>query len=142
MVKLKEIWQTEHVPVFVRPIYILVLSNNSGNNRNFHQNSIRYLSFLFFIVGLIEPILNAVSLHQIKKNSKLSLRNYFLREFGNERSEQFLTAIRNFVQSCSAYSIICYLLQVKDRLVVEIIIISISKFSLFFFSKDIMEIFY
>ncbi len=77
--------------------------------------------------------MNAVSLHQIKKNSKLSLRNYFLREFGNERSEQFLTAIRNFVQSCSAYSIICYLLQVKDRLVVEIIIIQISKYSLFFF---------
>jgi phosphatidylinositol 4-kinase len=77
--------------------------------------------------------LNAVSLHQIKKNSKLSLRNYFLREFGNERSEQFLTAIRNFVQSCSAYSIICYLLQVKDRLVVEIIIISISKYFLFIF---------
>jgi len=69
------------------------------------------------ILGLIEPILNAVSLHQIKKNSKLSLRNYFLREFGNETSEQFLTAVRNFVQSCAAYSIICYLLQVKDRLV-------------------------
>ena len=67
------------------------------------------------LIGLIEPILNAVSLHQIKKNSKLSLRNYFLREFGDERSEKFLTAIRNFVQSCSAYSIICYLLQVKDR---------------------------
>ncbi|CAF3519833.1 unnamed protein product [Adineta steineri] len=94
MVRLKEIWLHEHVPVFVRPITILVLSNNSG---------------------LIEPILNAVSLHQIKKNSKLSLRNYFLREFGTERSEQYLTAIKNFVQSNAAYSIICYLLQVKDR---------------------------
>jgi hypothetical protein len=73
--------------------------------------------FEFLIVGLIEPVLNAVSLHQIKKNSKLSLRNYFLREFGNERSEQYLTAIRNFVQSCAAYSLICYLLQLKDRLV-------------------------
>ncbi|CAF4432521.1 unnamed protein product, partial [Rotaria sp. Silwood2] len=94
MVRLKEIWANEHVPVFVRPINILVLSNNSG---------------------LIEPILNAVSLHQIKKNSKLSLRNYFLREFGTERSEEFLTAVKNFVQSCAAYSIVCYLLQVKDR---------------------------
>ncbi|CAF2129037.1 unnamed protein product [Rotaria magnacalcarata] len=94
MVRLKEIWFIEHVPVFVRPINILVLSNNSG---------------------LIEPILNAVSLHQIKKNSKLSLRNYFLREFGTERSEEYLTAVKNFVQSCAAYSIICYLLQVKDR---------------------------
>lgn len=77
----------------------------------FSRNVYRSWSFS----GLIEPILNAVSLHQIKKNSKLSLRNYFLREFGLERSEQFLTAVRNFVESCAAYSIVCYLLQVKDR---------------------------
>jgi phosphatidylinositol kinase/protein kinase (PI-3 family) len=89
------------------------------------------------ILGLIEPILNAVSLHQIKKNSKLSLRNYFLREFGTERSEQFLTAVRNFVQSCAAYSIICYLLQVKDRLVSII-----QSFEIFSSFLDIMEIFY
>lgn len=117
MVRLKEIWSIEHVPVFVRPINILVLSNNSGK-----QNKYRYFSVFvlkvninFIFSGLIEPILNAVSLHQIKKNSKLSLRNYFLREFDTERSEKFLTAVKNFVQSCAAYSIICYLLQVKDR---------------------------
>ena len=28
--------------------------------------------------GLIEPIVNAVSLHQIKKQSKMSLRDYFI----------------------------------------------------------------
>jgi phosphatidylinositol 4-kinase len=112
MVKLKEIWQHEHVPVFVRPINILVLSNNSGKIYILFY----MIEYKLKILGLIEPILNAVSLHQIKKNSKLSLRNYFLREFGNERSEQFLTAVRNFVESCAAYSIICYLLQVKDRL--------------------------
>ena len=33
--------------------------------------------------GFIEPILNTVSLHQIKKNSKMSLLDYFLQEFGN-----------------------------------------------------------
>ena len=77
---------------------------------------------LSLLLGLIEPILNAVCLDQIKKNSKLSLRDYFLREFGNERSEQFLTAVRNFVQSCAAYSIICYLLQVKDRFVLYILL--------------------
>lgn len=34
--------------------------------------------------GFIEPILNTVSLHQVKKNSKMSLLDYFLQEFGNE----------------------------------------------------------
>lgn len=67
--------------------------------------------------GLIEPIINAVSLHQLKKNSKLSLREYFHREFGGPCSEGFLTAQRNFVQSLAAYSLVCYLIQVKDRFV-------------------------
>ncbi len=97
--KLQQIWNDEHVPVYVRPSNILVLSNDSG---------------------MIEPIVNAVSLHQIKKHhskkQQTSLLDYFLHEFGQSKtSEQFLTAQKNFVESCAGYSIICYLLQVKDR---------------------------
>ncbi len=97
--KLQQIWNDEHVPVYVRPSNILVLSNDSG---------------------MIEPIVNAVSLHQIKKHhskkQQASLLDYFLHEFGQSKtSEQFLTAQKNFVESCAGYSIICYLLQVKDR---------------------------
>jgi phosphatidylinositol 4-kinase len=40
MVRLKEIWFNEHVPVFVRPINILVLSNNSGKKKIFRRNNI------------------------------------------------------------------------------------------------------
>lgn len=99
--KLQEIWHQEHVKVFVRPTRILVLSKDSG---------------------MIEPFLNAVSLHQIKKlqaNKKFqqtTLLDYFLQEFGpTKTSEDFLTAQKNFVESCAGYSIACYLLQVKDR---------------------------
>lgn len=95
--KLQEIWESEHVPVYVRPSKILVLSNDSG---------------------MIEPILNAVSLHQIKKhqNQKATLLDYFLNEFGQSHtSEAFLTAQKNFVESCAGYSIICYLLQVNQN---------------------------
>jgi hypothetical protein len=41
--------------------------------------------------GFIEPILNTVSLHQIKKHSKVSLQDYFLREFGQSNSEVTLS---------------------------------------------------
>lgn len=102
--KLQEVWNCEHVPVYVRPSKILVLSNDSG---------------------MIEPILNAVSLHQIKKHQAKhtpvgaqppALIDYFMQEFGQSRtSEAFLTAQKNFVESCAGYSIACYLLQVKDR---------------------------
>ena len=42
-------WREERLPLYVRPYSITVLSSDCG---------------------LIEPILNTVSLHQLKKNSK------------------------------------------------------------------------
>ncbi|XP_063951176.1 phosphatidylinositol 4-kinase beta-like [Lytechinus pictus] len=92
--QLQNIWRQEHVPLWVRPCNILVTSNNSG---------------------LIEPIINAISLHQVKKNSKSTLLTYFHREFGGPSTENFLTAQKNFVQSLAAYCLVCYLVQVKDR---------------------------
>ncbi|GBN87665.1 Phosphatidylinositol 4-kinase beta [Araneus ventricosus] len=91
---LQKIWEHERVPLWVRPYRILVTSEDSG---------------------MIEPILNTVSLHQIKKHSKMSLLQYFLQEFGGATSEAFLTTQRNFVQSCAAYCLVSYLVQVKDR---------------------------
>ncbi|XP_032599029.1 uncharacterized protein LOC6556577 isoform X2 [Drosophila grimshawi] len=90
----KIIWLEEHVDLWVRPYKIICLSNDSG---------------------LIEPILNTVSLHQIKKNSNKSLRDYFIDEYGPPTGQSFRQAQRNFVQSCAAYCLISYLLQVKDR---------------------------
>ena len=85
--------------------------------------------------GMIEPVCNAISLHQIKKHSKGTILDYFvqasyslmticklmfsvfacLQEFGGADTEQFLTARMNFVQSCAAYCLISYFLQLKDR---------------------------
>ncbi|XP_026228863.1 phosphatidylinositol 4-kinase beta isoform X3 [Anabas testudineus] len=92
--QLKSIWEQERVPLWIKPYKILVLSSDSG---------------------MIEPVVNAVSLHQVKKQSQLSLLDYFLQEHGAPTTEAFLSAQRNFVQSCAGYSLICYLLQVKDR---------------------------
>ncbi|XP_035991529.1 phosphatidylinositol 4-kinase beta isoform X1 [Fundulus heteroclitus] len=92
--QLKSIWEQERVPLWIKPYKILVLSADSG---------------------MIEPVVNAVSIHQVKKQSQLSLLDYFLQEHGAQTTEEFLTAQRNFVQSCAGYSLICYLLQVKDR---------------------------
>ncbi|KAM6972987.1 phosphatidylinositol 4-kinase beta-like [Aplochiton taeniatus] len=92
--QLQSIWQQERVPLWIKPYQIMVMSSDSG---------------------MIEPVLNAVSLHQVKKQSQLSLLDYFYQEHGSPTTEAFLTAQRNFVQSCAGYSLICYLLQVKDR---------------------------
>ncbi|XP_067951653.1 phosphatidylinositol 4-kinase beta-like isoform X2 [Watersipora subatra] len=94
LLQLQQIWKEERVPLWLRPYTITVISADSG---------------------MIEPVLNAVSLHQIKKQSETSLLQYFIQEHGPITSEEFLTAQRNFVQSCAGYSILCYLMQVKDR---------------------------
>ena len=66
--------------------------------------------------GLIEPIVNAISLHQVKKQKKdRALLQYFIEEFGDVNSEKFLSSQKNFVESCAAYCLICYFTQVKDR---------------------------
>uniref|UniRef100_A0A8D1G555 Phosphatidylinositol 4-kinase beta n=2 Tax=Sus scrofa TaxID=9823 RepID=A0A8D1G555_PIG len=92
--QLQSIWEQERVPLWIKPYKILVISADSG---------------------MIEPVVNAVSIHQVKKQSQLSLLDYFLQEHGSYTTEAFLSAQRNFVQSCAGYCLVCYLLQVKDR---------------------------
>lgn len=45
----------------------------------------------------------------------MTLLEYFISEFGPVTSEDFLNAQRNFVKSIAAYSIVSYLIQLKDR---------------------------
>ncbi|XP_003375501.1 putative ribosomal protein L3, partial [Trichinella spiralis] len=98
--QLQDIWKLEHVPLRLKPYRILVVSRDSG---------------------MIEPIVNAVSLHQIKKHqiadakANHTLLDYFKKKFGDFNSEEFLTAQNNFIRSCAAYCLVCYLIQVKDR---------------------------
>ncbi|OQR74466.1 phosphatidylinositol 4-kinase beta-like [Tropilaelaps mercedesae] len=92
---LQMIWAEEKIPLWIRPYRILVTGHDSG---------------------MLEPILDTMSLHQLKKlHNNCSLVVYFEREFGPRTSEPFLAAQRNFVESCAAYSILSYLIQIKDR---------------------------
>ncbi|CAI6367938.1 unnamed protein product [Macrosiphum euphorbiae] len=91
LLTLHSIWMSELVPLKVFPYKILCLSNDAG---------------------LIEPVLNTISLHQIKKQNKNSLSMYFEEEF---KENALVKARQNFIESCAAYSLVCYLIQVKDR---------------------------
>ncbi|EHN00559.1 Pik1p [Saccharomyces cerevisiae x Saccharomyces kudriavzevii VIN7] len=103
------IWVKEKVDVWVKRMKILITSANTG---------------------LVETITNAMSVHSIKKaltkkmieDAELddkggiaSLNDHFLRAFGNPNGFKYKRAQDNFACSLAAYSVICYLLQVKDR---------------------------
>ena len=89
-----EIFGEAQLPLWLRPYEVLVTSNRTA---------------------LIEMIPNAPSIHAIKAKSPTSLRGHMLAKFGPGGEAVLSRALRNFTESLAAYSLICYLLQIKDR---------------------------
>lgn len=65
--------------------------------------------------GVIEVIPKSISRDQLGREKINSLYEYFVFRFGGESSRAFHDARVNFVRSMAAYSVICYLLAIKDR---------------------------
>jgi len=103
-----KIWDQHNVPVWVKEMRILVTGESSG---------------------LIETITNGVSLHSLKRSMTLAsiaananprkriatLRDHFIKAFGEPESEGYAAGVDAFMRSLAAYSVICYVLQLKDR---------------------------
>ena len=85
----------EKVPVWLCPYEIVALSESGG---------------------IIEAIPDTISLDSLKRNDEnyTSLWQFFRDHFG-EGGDEYLDAKANFVESLAAYSIVCFLLQIKDR---------------------------
>ncbi|KAL5752121.1 hypothetical protein ACOSQ2_022628 [Xanthoceras sorbifolium] len=90
-----DIFQEAGLPLWLRPYEVLVTSSYTA---------------------LIETIPDTASLHSIKSRypNVSSLRDFFVAKY-EENSPSFKLAQRNFVESMAGYSLVCYLLQVKDR---------------------------
>ena len=70
--------------------------------------------------GLIEFINDAVSIDEIhKKGDGITILDYFVVKHGGSKgsvkSKRFKLAQKNFCNSLAAYSLVQYVLQVKDR---------------------------
>ncbi|KAL3425040.1 phosphatidylinositol 3 kinase [Phlyctema vagabunda] len=103
-----KIWTDAGTPVWVKRMRILVTGESSG---------------------LIETITNGVSLHSLKRSLTLatiesgknprgkiaSLKDHFIKTFGPPESDAYKAAEDAFKRSLAAYSIISYVLQLKDR---------------------------
>ncbi|KAI0306560.1 kinase-like domain-containing protein [Multifurca ochricompacta] len=101
----KRIWKEENCQCWARHFRILITGGSSG---------------------LVETITDAVSIHSIKKAEyarrlaegrlgHVSLMDYFKNTYGDPSSAKFARAQRNFAKSLAGYSVITYLLQIKDR---------------------------
>lgn len=66
--------------------------------------------------GFIEVVQDACSLDALKKQSNYTtLSGHFNKTYGGEDSLVFQQAMRCYVWSMAAYSLVCYILQIKDR---------------------------
>ncbi|OSC99048.1 kinase-like protein [Trametes coccinea BRFM310] len=101
----EKIWKEENCQCWVRYFRILITGNSSG---------------------LVETITDAVSIHSIKKAEyarriaegrfgHVTLLDHFKTTYGDPSSAKFVRAQRNFAKSLAGYSLVTYLLQIKDR---------------------------
>ena len=66
--------------------------------------------------GLIEMVTDTLSIDRFKKRSGFpSLRAFFEAAYGGAGSDAFRAAQHNFACSLAAYSVVCYVMAIKDR---------------------------
>uniref|UniRef100_A0A6B2L1U4 1-phosphatidylinositol 4-kinase n=1 Tax=Arcella intermedia TaxID=1963864 RepID=A0A6B2L1U4_9EUKA len=90
-----EVFNEESLPLWLNPYMVLSTSRDAG---------------------LIETVHDAISIHGLKQRLNIdSLASYFVLAYGPKDQPTYKNAQRNFVESLAAYSLVCYLLQIKDR---------------------------
>ena len=91
--KYDEIFKSENIPLKLHPYEIIITSNSSG---------------------LIEFIPDTISFDALKKKlleNNITFADFFVNHFGDDFEE----SQKNFAESLAGYSLVCYLLAIKDR---------------------------
>jgi len=65
--------------------------------------------------GMIEVVPNSMSRDQLGQKTDGTMFDYFVGKYGTRNTPGFQQARNNFIRSMAAYSVVSYILQVKDR---------------------------
>eukprot|EP00759_Apiculatamorpha_spiralis_P026084 PhF_6_TR29249/c0_g1_i1/m.42812/K19801/PI4KB; phosphatidylinositol 4-kinase B len=93
---ISDVWKEAQLPLHLTTYEVLVTNSEAG---------------------LIECITDAKTIDSIKKyyTPGTTLMQHFIKVYGDPTSLRFREAQRRFVESSAAYSVVCYLLQIRDR---------------------------
>ena len=91
---LKRMFDAVEIPCFLSPYRVITTGPSSG---------------------IIECVPQTKSRDQIGKLTEGNLYDYFIAKYGPAHSPRFQAAQRNFVRSMASYSVVSYLLNIKDR---------------------------
>ena len=64
---------------------------------------------------MIDVVPNATSRDEMGRAKVNDLSGFFISKYGGQNTVAFQQARLNFIQSMAAYSVACYILQIKDR---------------------------
>ncbi|OAG29751.1 phosphatidylinositol 4-kinase [Nematocida displodere] len=90
----QEIFEEKGLPIFLYPYKVLA----TGEGR-----------------GIIEVIPKAISRDQLGRERVNNLVDYFALKYGYREGHRYIHALKNFVQSFAGYSLVTYILNIKDR---------------------------
>ncbi|KAJ3513745.1 hypothetical protein NLJ89_g2774 [Agrocybe chaxingu] len=65
--------------------------------------------------GVIDVVPNSTSRDEMGRQKVNDLQDFFIAKYGGQDTTSFQKARLNFIQSMAAYSVACYILQIKDR---------------------------
>ena len=98
---MQRIWDEGELDLWLHPLRILVAADGGG---------------------LIETVANSLSLHSMRKaglektkGDIFTLKEHFVRTFGPPGGPDYLAAVDAFVSSLAGYSLVTYVLALKDR---------------------------
>lgn len=106
MFKFRDIFQAHNLKIWIKPFNIIAINGNGG---------------------LVQTVVDSVSIDKIKKvyGEEVDLFNFFLLNFTKDSKQQktskrkLLKQVKrarvNFIESLAGYSLLCYILHIKDR---------------------------
>lgn len=90
----KRIFDRLHLPLYLYPYRVITTSRGSG---------------------IIEAVPNTMSRHQLGDRIEGTMYEYFIKRYGHPESVAFQRARKNFIESMAAYSVVSFILNIKDR---------------------------